>query len=864
MAIRLTPRLVVRSKIVPARIPDGLVVRERILARLSTEPRFTLVAAMPGYGKTVAIRQWIDTIALPVAWLSLDLLDEDPMSFWSDVLLALGSVVPGVDDEPSMLLAERGVTSPLFLGALIAELENRTDPILLVLDGLERSLDRAILDGLALLVDRVGHVLRLLVTTRADPALPLARWRSAGWFNELREADLRLTDDEAEQVAARLELPVGVPDDITALNRSVDGWPIGLHMALLSRQPATGEQPRSGESVGSNRMLADYLVAEVLDTLSEQERDVALSLSVVKWFDPDLCRELVGPHAHDAVRQLLGRGVFLTVVDPQVGAMRFHALFRELMEIELSWRDPARRVELHRRAAMLWRARGDLTAAYGHLAAIDETDRAHELLVEPAFALVDRGDRTALDQFAQQLPAVRDVDDANLALDLAIVALHAHGPLPAHRWRDRAADLIEASSHAGDRPDEAEGADLRLRLHDLTCAIALLDADLDTALEGIETHGGLAAKARNVKVYNQRFPIVAARALLGARRMDEADHWIQQAERITEPDIVTAVTVPTLRAWHEWLFGRLERCATLIDTALAWIDEHHIDAHYLAFDTFITGGWCRLSTGDLAGATRLAQRARHDADTLDCAWNRLQAGFLWARLTFVMGDPLATLRIVEDLRSRITFETCRPYADRILGLEIEALAASGRLADPGRLIDALEPGPRTQLLRARFGRAEAEALLADRAAWPVLERLQAELILSARDRVPTPSDELVALVAECATSGWVLPFLGSGTLVEEAFPASALEELHPTLARTLADVAPVSYPTRPQGDGVHLTKRERTLLELLPTHLSYAEMGERLYLSVNTVKGNLKTLYRKLDASTRTEAVEAGHRAGLL
>src|SRR6185312_12641444 len=111
MAIRLTPRLVVRSKIVPARIPDALVVRQRLLARLSTGAPFTLVAAMPGYGKTVAVRQWIDTIDGPVAWLSLDLLDEDPMSFWSDLLLALRSVLPGIDGEPSMPLAERGVTN---------------------------------------------------------------------------------------------------------------------------------------------------------------------------------------------------------------------------------------------------------------------------------------------------------------------------------------------------------------------------------------------------------------------------------------------------------------------------------------------------------------------------------------------------------------------------------------------------------------------------------------------------------------------------------------------------------------------------------------------------------------------------------
>src|SRR6185437_9302461 len=113
-----------------------------------------------------------------------------------------------------------------------------------------------------------------------------------------------------------------------------------------------------------------------------------------------------------------------------------------------------------------------------------------------------------------------------------------------------------------------------LRLHDLTCAIALLDADLDTVLEGIETRRLLASSPRTVRAFDRRFPIVAARALLAARRMEDADHWIRAAEQLTGPEIVTSVTVPTLRAWHEWLFGRLDTCSSLIDGALGWIDEH--------------------------------------------------------------------------------------------------------------------------------------------------------------------------------------------------------------------------------------------------------------------------------------------------
>jgi LuxR family transcriptional regulator, maltose regulon positive regulatory protein len=858
---------VVRSKLIPTQIPDGLLVRERVLTLLATDARFTLVAAMPGYGKTVSVRQWIDRIDVPVAWLSLDLLDGEPLSFWSHVLLAIGSVLPGVDVEPSMLLAERGAEDSLFLASLVAELENAHQHVVLVIDGLAGQLDQSTLDGLAMLVERAGDTLQIVVTARSFPALPLARWRSIGWLNELRESDLRLTDDEALAIARRFDPNAYVPDAVTELNRRVEGWPIGLHMALLSKHSATSDGfPYEDSTTQTDRMLANYLVVDVLESMTDRERDVALSLSVVEWFDPDICRELVGADADEVVRQLLGRGVFLTVVDRRTGAMRFHAHFRELMEMELSWRDPARRIELHRRAAMIWRSRGDLMAAYRHLSAIGDSGKAHDILVGPALELVHRGDLTALHQFAHKLPMLRDVDDANLALDLAIVTYFADGTLASRRWCDRAASILKADAD-GSSPNGTLQDDLVLRLHDMRCAIALLEADLDGAIEGIEIHRQLVSKFRTVPVFEEQFPILAARVMLAARRIRDADEWIGHAERLAGPEIVTRVSVPTLRAWREWMFGRLDISMRLVEGALAWMDEHHIGAHHLAFDTLITGGWCRLSGGDIPEAERLARRARVDADILDCAWNHLQAGFLSARLALVTGDPLDALLIVEDLRSRVTFENCRPYTDRILGLEIESLAASGRNDDAVRIVADLQPGPRKQLLQARFGNPEehdAEDLLRGRETWPVLEWQQAELVLASRRDRTWPSNELVALLSSCAETGWVLPFLGMGTQVERLLHLAPLEKLHPKLARTLAFLAPTSPSNMPIAHGVRLTSRELTLLELLPTHLSYNEIGERLYLSVNTIKTNLKNLYRKLDANTRAEAVEAARTAGLL
>ena len=649
---------------------------------------------------------------------------------------------------------------------------------------------------------------------------------------------------------------------MVALNHRVVGWPIGLHMALLSR-PAEAAPDSSGDlGGGSDRLLSNYLVAEVLAVLSDEERDVALALSVLEWFDPDMCAELVGPHAARVVRQLLGRGMFLSVVDPRAGSMRFHDLFRELMELELGWRDPAARLDLHRRAALLWRARGDLMSAYHHLSAIGEQSKAKDLLVGPALELVDQGDLDALHQFARRLPTQRHVTNANLALDLSVVALFADGTMPARRWYDRAVVLLDDAAPV---VGESAGDDVRGRLVGLRCWLALLDADLDGALASIDACARLASGS--IGEFERRFPIVAARVMLAARRRSDAEAWIALAERLEGPPIIAEVTVPTLRAWYEWMFGDLGRAVALIDSALGWMAEHHIGAHHHAFDTLITGAWCRLSVGDVLEATALAERAWADADTLGCAWNQLQAGYLGARLALVTGDPVRCLRLVEELREVISFEVCRPYADRLIGVQVEGLAAVGRTLEAARMMEALEPGPPALLLRARLqGSSDRDVgdLLAQRATWPVLERIQAELVLNVRSNGSVPSDELVELVTVCGSSGWVLPFLGLGPRIERLLRSTRLARAHPRLARTLDYLAPADPIADPDRAGVRLTSRELSLVELLPTHLSYAEIGARLFLSVNTVKSNLKSVYRKLDVTTRAEAVEASRLSGLI
>ena len=704
-------------------------------------------------------------------------------------------------------------------------------------------------------------------TTRSDPPLPIARWRALGWLNEVREDALSLTDDEALAIAARTDTAIRDADEVIALNRKVDSWPIGFHMALLSRPGGSTLPMSSSQAAGSNRLLAEYLAAEVLAAMSQEEREVAFALCVLDRFDPDMCAQLVGPHAGEAVRRLLQRGLFLSVVDPRVGTMRFHDLFRELMETELGYRDPVARVELHRRAAMLWRARGDLMSAYHHLAVIGETGTARELLLEPTLEMVDRGELDDLQRFARHVPPPHQVTSANLALGFALISLHASGTLAARPWCDRAETLLhEGADDGGESGDGGGSGDEQVqRLLGLRCKIALLDADLDSALAAIENHRPPPASSGDV--FEQRLPLVAAKVALAARRKEEAAEWISVAQHAAGPPIVTEVTVPTLRAWYEWLFGDLRRALTLVDGALAWVDQHHVNGNRLAFDTLTTAGWCRLTIGDITEAKWLADRAWADAETIGHAWNHLQAGSLRARLALVTGEPTRAMHLIDGLRDSIPFESCQPYSDRIRGTEIEALAATGRAGDAIDLINTLDPGPRSRLLRARYAATsdhDVGRLLADHATWPVIDRLQAELLLNARRTGEPPSSKLIGLVADAAEAGWVLPFLGMGPRVERVLRDIPLGTVHPQLERTLDYLAPALHDGAAGHSDIRLTSRELTLLELLPTHLTKAQMGERLYLSVNTVKSNLTALYRKLDASTRTEAVEAARHAGLI
>ena len=250
----------------------------------------------PGYGKTVAARQLIAASGTPAAWFDVDLLDDNPTSFWLHFIGALQTVIPSLGEEPALLPPERGPRNFQFLAALMTEIEASAVSRIVVLDGVMAVTDRSVFESLALLVDRIGHQLRLVLVSCSISPLPTARWQSAGWLGELREEQLSFTDSEALAVAKTFSDLALTDDAVIALNRRTEGWPVGLQLTLLSLRNVADPDLGARRVAGSDRLLADYLVTEVLEQLPARD-EVALDLSVLECFDAELCQSLLGSDA---------------------------------------------------------------------------------------------------------------------------------------------------------------------------------------------------------------------------------------------------------------------------------------------------------------------------------------------------------------------------------------------------------------------------------------------------------------------------------------------------------------------------------------------------------------------------------------
>ena len=308
------------SKLLLPRLRTEMVARPRVQEALERDDvKLTLVAAPPGYGKTVAARTWRESSSGAVAWVTLDAGDNDPARFWTYAATAVDRVRDGLGRAALQRLKSPGGDLESALIELVNGIAMFGVPLTLVLDDFQSITDLDCLDSIDYALERLPPTMRVIVLTRSDPSLNLSRLRASGALAEVRASDLAFTRDEANELLVERGGIALQPHEVEVLRERTDGWPGALYLALLWLRSVENPHDAVREFGGDHRFVADYLNQEILSSLDEESRWFLLRTSVLRHFTAELCDVVFG--SSDAASRPRDAGALEPLRRP-VGARR--------------------------------------------------------------------------------------------------------------------------------------------------------------------------------------------------------------------------------------------------------------------------------------------------------------------------------------------------------------------------------------------------------------------------------------------------------------------------------------------------------------------------------------------------------------
>jgi ATP/maltotriose-dependent transcriptional regulator MalT len=740
-------RPLIHSKLEPP-VPRQRVSRRELLELCAGPPRkLTLIRAPAGWGKSTLLADWhaLESETRPFAWVALDSDDNDPVRFWTYLIHALRKIDPSAGGVSlPMLRAPRVSVVDDVLPALCNELTALPHQVVLVLDDYHLVSNPEIDEGLSFFLEHLPQTLELVLSSRSEPALPLARLRARGELAEIDAQQLRFSDEEADLFLNDLHGLDLDRADVIRLRELTEGWAAGLYLATLTIRGRASAHEFIEAFAGDNRHIVDYLSSEVLAGLPGEMRSFLLHTSVLQRLCAPLCDVVTDrPGSVLTLHELERSNFFLIPLDTKREWYCYHHLFGELLRHELALAEPEHARTLHRRASAWHREHGDPSEAIHHATAAGDVADASELILRHWIEFRNEARLETLLAWLDGLPPEAVTGDARLCLVRASTLQEVGRVAEADQWLEAAAG------------GAADGS--------------LLAGPASVA-------SGVAAS----QAINQYF-LGSVRGISEAARpaleLEEAgsDYW--------RSALLTTFGVSV------FLGGEARIASALLDDAVTSSEESD---HSLALIHAL--GWCAV----VHAAIGEADRARQLLDETEALLR--QTG-----LTAYYGMSMAHVARGKLLEGQGRLRE----AD-------EALAEGIELARRGEARFDLSYGLLTH--------AEVKGGLGDR-------RAAKDLLREARQAVEA-----------CADPG-VLP------------------ELVARVERRLRLVPRGATRTPYEED---LSDRELAVLRLLATDLTQREIGAALYVSFNTIKTHVKSIFRKLDVATRTDAVSRARELRLL
>ena len=825
------------------------------------DKKLILVSASAGYGKTTLVAGWLAVLQAKSTWLSLDHTDNDPTHFLAYLIAALQRIDKSIgENTQAMLQSPQPLPPEVVLTALVNEIATVPTSFILVLDDYHLIEALPIHQHLDFLVEHQPPQLHLVIITREDPPLPLARLRARGQMVEIRQDDLRFLPEECADFLQRVMGLNLSGNDITALERHTEGWITGLQLAALSMQ-GRDDLPGFIEAfTGRSHYVLDYLIEEVFERQSAEEQDFLLRTSILDRLSGPLCDAVTGrTGSRTMLERLEHANLFIIPLDQSCTWYRYHQLFAELLRQRLHYTATLSENELHRLASQWFTIQGLLPEAIQHSLAASDWEMAAELVSKNSEIMLRNGELITLLGWLKSLPDPVVFQSPQLCQYYSW-ALTLTGRLDAAEIYLRQAEALAGDDRAllgtiltakaynqrarGDNPQAVETAQRALDLLPVTDPLSRGLVALTLGLAHMNCGRLSDAEAAFVKVDQEA--------------QKSQNHYAR----------MTALTyLAIIQAIH----GRLHRAAELCQQVIQLGGQSPPVA-----PAYIELGAILYEWNDLEAAGRHLQIGDELSQRVGNLVYQSESLHTLAILQQACGEPGAANRTLQKADKIISERQVTPLTRlRNAACHVQLAVAQNDLdsaaywagfvtepADSSLLYPQLELTPIRLLIAHSEKNRAAEKLkeliaIASQAEWgsAVIELRLLQALVAA-----TPVDSLYFLkdaLKMAQPEGFIRTFLDKGEplrLLLERLKAEG-GELKEYILALLATFGKGGTPASCQDLVEPLSEREIEILRLLAEGFSNRAIAERLVISVGTVKSHVHHILEKLGGNSRTQAV---------
>ena len=915
----MSPELL-STKLFTPPVRNNLVPRPRLVGRLNEglEGKLTLISAPAGFGKTTLVSEWIAGCGLPVAWLSLDEGDNDPNRFLTYLVTALQTVAANIGDGVlAVLQAPQPPSIESILTALLNEITTIQDNFILVLDDYHVVDSKPVDNVLTFLLEHLPPQMHLVIASREDPHLPLARLRARGQLTELRATDLRFTPAEATDFLNEVMGLSLSTEDLAALEIRTEGWIAGLQLAALSMQ---GNKDVSGfiqKFAGDHRYIVDYLVEEVLQSQPDPIRRFLLQTAILDRLNGSLCDAVTGKEEGNARLEALQRGNFFVIpLDDKRQWYRYHHLFADVLRMHLMAEQPDQISVLHQRASEWYEHNGSTDNAIRHALAAEDFERAAGL-IEMAWSAMNLGYQSStwlgwVKTLPEELVHARPVLTVWYAY-----ALSGSGEMEAsearlkdaERWLDTTADIHERpeSLAAGMVVvDEKEFRRLPGMIALLRAAHALARGDMTETAKNARRVLDLAPEDDHLMLGGAASELGLAAWTSGdldaARRMTADGMANVRLAGYISPAIGGAIVLADIQIAQ----GRLHEAMTTYERGLQWATEPGAPALAVrgAADMYVGMSGLQREHNDLKTAHQHLLTSQALGELAGLPQNPYRWCAAMARIREAEGDldgALDLLDQAERLYDGHFSPNVRPIATRKTRVWV-ALSrldeALGWAREQGLSVEnelsylhEFDHITLARVLLARYQSDRADSSILE--VIGLLERLlkAAEeggrkgsvieimvlqaLAYHAQGDLPAGLLPLQHALALSEPEGYVRMFVDEGPPMAQLLLKAAVSGIMPDYTGKLlaafeaeqqrsAGESPL--PTTPYSQPLiePISQRELEVLRLFKTELSGPEIARELVIALSTVRTHTKSIYSKLNVNNRRAAVKRAEELHLI